>query len=131
MISVYCGGAITWASNRQKCVSLSTTEAEYVAACEAAKEAVWLKRLFEDISPLKSVPTLIVDSTSAMKLSKNPEFHKKSKHIDVRYHYLRDQVVNDRLCMTHVCSEQQVADICTKPIPRVQFCYLRSLIGMY
>lgn len=101
-----------------------------MAASEAAKEAVWLSRLYKEIAHVNDVPILFVDNASAIKLAKNPEFHKKTKHIDVRSHYVREKVVHGQIIIEHIYSKDQVADICTKPIPRVSFVYLRSLIGM-
>ena len=130
MVSLYSGGAVSWASQRQKCVSLSTTQAEYIAASEAAKEVVWLSRLYNEIAVLKSVPTLFVDNASAIKLVKNPEFHKRSKHIDVRYYFIRERVNENQLAIEFIGSEFQAADVFTKPMSRVKFDRLCALIGM-
>lgn len=89
-----------------------------------------MSRLFNEIAPLKSVPVLLVDNASALKLSKNPEFHKRSKHIDVRFHFVRERVTNGQLIIKQVSSKNQAADILTKPIPRVQFEVLRCMLGM-
>ncbi|XP_071652413.1 uncharacterized protein [Temnothorax longispinosus] len=126
----FSGGAIVWASKRQQSVALSTTEAEYVAASEAAKDAVWLSRLFNEILPLGNVPLLLVDNASAIKLAKNPSFYKRSKHIDVRAHFVRERVQNGELKIEHISSGEQVADVLTKPIPRVQFQRLHEKLGM-
>ena len=84
------GGSVTWSSQRQRIVTLSTTESEYVAAAAAAKEAIWLRKLMRDIGCLSAGATVInVDNQSAIKLVKNPEYHKRTKHIDIRYHYIR------------------------------------------
>lgn len=77
-------GAITWCSQRQKCVALSTTESEYIAASEAVKELIWLERLLSDLITKQNLsPKLFMDNQSAIRLIKNPEFHKRTKHIDV------------------------------------------------
>lgn len=123
-------GAIVWASKQQQSVALSITEAEYIGASEATKDAVWLSRLFSEISPMKTVLLLLVDNASAIKLVKNPTFHKRSKHIDVRAHFVRERVQNGELKIEHIPSEEQVADILTKPIPRIQFQRLREKLGM-
>ncbi|XP_071578904.1 uncharacterized protein [Temnothorax nylanderi] len=115
----YNGGVITWASRRQQSVALSTMEAEYVAASEGAKKAVWLGRLFSKITPLHKEPVIFIDNASAIKLAKNPSFHKHSKHIAVRYHFVRECVETGQLIVEYIPSEKQVADILTKPIPRV------------
>jgi hypothetical protein len=126
----YSGGAIVWASRRLQSVSLSTTEAEYVAASEAAKDVVWLTRLFNEIAPFDATPVLQVDNASAIKLAKNPIFHKRSKHIDVRAHFVRELVEEGKLIIEHIASKDQVADLLTKPIPSTQFRRLRDKIGL-
>lgn len=130
MIFKYSGGAITWASRRQKCISLSTTEAEFVAASHAAKEAVWLHRLFLDLCSSCSVPVLQVDNESAIRLIKNPEFHNRTKHIDIRCKFVREKFLSGQLDVQHCESEVQAADIFTKPLPKFRFQKLRQLIGM-
>ena len=87
------GGAVTWQAQRQKSVALSTVEAEYMAACQAAKDAVWLRALLVGLGLNASAPTSIhCDSQGAIALAKNPEHHQRSKHIDMRYHFVREQV---------------------------------------
>ena len=78
-----CDGPLSWGSLRQRSVSLSTTESEYVATCEAVKELLWMKKFLEELIPntIKKKPILLMDNQSAMKLVKNPQFHKRSKHI--------------------------------------------------
>ncbi|UYV67990.1 hypothetical protein LAZ67_5002731 [Cordylochernes scorpioides] len=83
-------GAVSWSSQKQSTVALSTTESEYIAACAATKEMVWLRRLLKDIGIKMDRPTVLnMDNQAAIKLVQNPEFHKRTKHIDVRYHYIR------------------------------------------
>lgn len=79
---------------------------------------------------MEAVPLLLVDNASAMKLAKNSNFYKRSKHIDVHTHFVREQIQNGELRIEHVPSENQVADILTKLIPRVQFQRLRDKLGM-
>jgi hypothetical protein len=84
---------VSWSSRKQSCVALSTAEAEYVAACAACKEAVWLRKLLSELFGLKLEATCIwCDNQSCMKLSKNLVFHDNSKHIEIKYHYIRDMV---------------------------------------
>ena len=85
LLCKYANAAITWQSKRQQCVAVSTTEAEYVRACSATKEIIWLKKLFKDIKIDVYKYTLFIDNMSAIKLIQNPEFHQRSKHIDVKY----------------------------------------------
>lgn len=85
----FTGRAVSWQSKLQKCVALSTTEAEYIAATEAAKEMLWMKRFLQDLGLKQNVFVLNCDSQSALDLSKNATYHSQTKHIDVRYHWLR------------------------------------------
>lgn len=130
VVCMYMGGPISWISRRQKSVALSTTEAEFVAASEASKEAVWLMRLLNEITELSSVPRLLIDNMSAVKLVKNPVFHKRSKHIEVRHFFVREKVEEGQLTVEHVPSESQLADILTKPLCRDTFVKIRELLGI-
>jgi hypothetical protein len=121
---------ITWLIQRQKCVTLSTTEAEFIAANEAAKELTWLSRLLHEITVLTEIPLLRVDNMSALKLVKNPTFHKRSKHIDVRYFFIGDKIEDGTLVIEHVASEEQIADIFTEPSTKDRFRKLRSLLSV-
>jgi hypothetical protein len=124
------GGAITWASQRQQSVSLSTTEAEFVAASQATKEAIWLNRLFDDIAREHEKPSLLMDNQSAIRLIHNQEFHKRSKHIEVRYFFVRDMVKRGDLKVKYVASDHQLADIFTKPLSKNKLWYFRDELGM-
>ncbi|KAH0815732.1 hypothetical protein GEV33_007059 [Tenebrio molitor] len=122
---------IAWKSTRQKIVALSTTEAEYVAACQTVKELIWLKLLLSELAIFEDFKaTLHVDNESAIKLIKNPEFHQRSKHIDVRYHFIRDKYTMGEFNLVHVSSKQQQADILTKPLPRVGFEEQRRMLNV-
>lgn len=125
----YCGGAIAWTSAKQRSVALSTTEAEFVAASEATKELIWLKRLFSEISDNQNV-VLFIDNQSAIKLIKNPEFHNRSKHIDVRYKFVREKYQLGELNVNYINSENQEADLFTKVLPKTRFETLRNIIGV-
>jgi hypothetical protein len=130
VVCMYSGGAISWFSQKQRSVVLSTTEAEYVAASEAAKELVWLKRLFSEVTCLKDSPKLLVDNMSAVKLANNPEFHQRSKHIDVKYHFVREKCSDGTLNIGHVEGLKQVADILTKPLAGPRFKTLCEMLGL-
>jgi hypothetical protein len=116
------GATVSWSSKKQTCVALSSTEAEYISRAHAAKEAIWLRQLLSELGIDTSSPTVLhVDNQSAIAIAKNPEFHDRTKHIDVRYHFLR-QVVEDRtveLCYTPTGG--QVANALTKGLPPVLF----------
>ena len=85
----FAGRAISWQSKLQKCVALSTTEAEYIAATEASKEMLWMKRFLLELGLSQLTYVVSCDSQSAMDLSKNSMYHSRTEHIDVRYHWLR------------------------------------------
>ncbi|KAL0412930.1 UNVERIFIED_CONTAM: Retrovirus-related Pol polyprotein from transposon TNT 1-94 [Sesamum radiatum] len=97
-----CGACISWKSQLQNIVALSTTEAEYIATTEALKEAIWLKSLLDEIGFLKQRVTVFSDSQSSIQLCKNPVFHDRTKHIDVRYHFIRDIVGKDIINLVRI-----------------------------
>jgi hypothetical protein len=124
-------GAISWASKKQPVVSLSTTEAEYIAAALCACQCIWLRRLLEQLGAEERGSTEIYcDNSSTIQLSKNSVFHGRSKHIGVRFHFLRE-LVNDGVVKLSFCSsEEQIADIMTKPLKLEQFVKLRGMLGV-
>lgn len=125
------GNAITWQSAKQRVVALSSCEAEYIAAASAACQGVWLARLLTDMLGEESEPPeLLVDNQSAIALSRNPVFHDRSKHIDVRYHFIRECVDERRVVLSYTATEQQLADVLTKALGRVRFQELRDRIGV-
>jgi hypothetical protein len=124
-------GAISWASKKQQVVTLSTTEAEFVAAATSACQAIWLRRILEELQFYQHEPTVIhCDNSSTIKLSRNPVLHGRSKHIDVRYHFLRNLVTEKIIDLVYCRSEDQVADILTKSLKLKAFEKLRGLLGV-
>jgi hypothetical protein len=122
---------IAWFSRKQTSVALSTTEAEYIATCSASKEAMWLKKLLAKLFDLKLEATCILcDNQSCMKLSENLVFHDKSKHIEIKYHYIRDMVQKGAVKLQYIATDEQVADVLTKPLSRVKFDYFRDKLGV-
>ncbi|CAN0915054.1 Retrovirus-related Pol polyprotein from transposon TNT 1-94, partial [Linum grandiflorum] len=113
----YGGGAISWQSKLQKCVALSTTEAEYIAAVEAGKEMLWLKRFLQELGLKQSEYVVFCDSQSAMDLSRNTMYHSRTKHIDVRYHWLRDVIEEQMMKLKKVHTDKNCADVLTKVVP--------------
>eukprot|EP00253_Pinus_taeda_P012844 PITA_12844 len=112
-------GAISWASKKQPVVSLSTTEVEYVAATTATCQAVWLRRVLRDLCHEQGKGTTIYcDNNSAIALSKNSVFHKRTKHIDTKFHFIRELVNNGEIVLQRCRTENQLADILTKPLER-------------
>ena len=122
---------VSWCSKRQGCVSKSTTETEYVALSTACQEGIWLRRLLDEISIKQHDPTVIYeDNQGAIQLSKNPKFHSRTKHIDVSYHYNRQQVNQNTVSVKYCTSEDMLADIMTKGLSKVQFQKFRDMLGV-
>lgn len=130
-VFLMASGAISWASKKQPVVALSTTEAEYIAAAFCATQCVWLRRVLEKIGAEEESATVIhCDNSSTIQLSKHPVLHGKSKHIEVRFHYLRELVSGETVKLEYCATQDQVADIFTKPLKLEQFEKLRALLGM-
>ena len=122
---------VTWCSQKQEIVALSSCEAEFMAATEAAKQAIWLQELFSEMVGEACVKiTIRVDNKSAIALTKNPVFHGRSKHIHRRFHFIRECVENEQVEVEHVPGNEQRADILTKSLGRIKFKEMRSLIGI-
>ena len=122
---------VAWQSQKQKVVALSSFEAEYIAGAAAACQVVWLGRLLEDvINTKKKPPQLKMDNMSAIALSKNPVLHDRSKHIDTKFHFIRECVDGGKIKKDFTSSQEQLADILTKPLGRVKFQELRGKIGV-
>ncbi|KAK9928322.1 hypothetical protein M0R45_025465 [Rubus argutus] len=125
------GGAVAWSSRKQPIVTLSSTEAEFVAAVACACQAVWMRKVLKEISHDQTGSTLIMcDNTSAIKLSKNAVFHGRTKHMRVRYHFLRDLTKECVVQMMFCGSQDQLADLMTKPLKFGAFKKLREELGM-
>ena len=112
-------GAITWGSKKQNIVSLSSTEAEYVCLSDVAREANWLRNLYQEIGFPEEDSTLIYgDNQSALAIAENPCYHKRTKHFDIKHHYIRDQVQKGIMTLQYLPTTQMTADIFTKALPR-------------
>ncbi|KAK2442880.1 putative mitochondrial protein [Trifolium repens] len=121
---------ISWFSKKQNCVALSTAEAEYVAAGSSCSQLVWMKQMLKEYDVEQDALTLYCDNMSAINISKNPVQHSKTKHIDIRHHYIRDLVENKIVILEHVGTKEQIADIFTKALDAVQFEKLRGKLGI-
>jgi len=130
VICIYAGGAISWLSQRQTSVAISTTEAEVVAASEATREAVWLKRLLSDIIGFKETPVIQIDNEAAIRLAQNPEYHRRTKHIQTRHFFVREKVLEGEIKVQSVTSELQVADALTKALPGPRLKQLMIPMGL-
>ncbi|ODQ69604.1 hypothetical protein LIPSTDRAFT_32455, partial [Lipomyces starkeyi NRRL Y-11557] len=120
-------GTITWNSKRQTSVALSTAEAEYMALSEAATEALYLRQLLRELHYSQLVPTVIYENNqSYISMAYNPTFHARSKHIDIRYHFIRERIESKEVALVHKPTEDMLADVFTKALARERFQRLRS-----
>uniref|UniRef100_H3H9Q4 Integrase catalytic domain-containing protein n=1 Tax=Phytophthora ramorum TaxID=164328 RepID=H3H9Q4_PHYRM len=126
------GGCISWRSKKQRTVALSSTEAEYMALSEATQEAVWLKVILCELGEMASDEAVKIyeDNQGSIALAKNPQFHKRTKHIDIRYHFVREKVEDGQVVLQYVSTTDMLADMMTKAITAVQFGVLRSKLGI-
>ena len=124
-------GAISWSSKKQSCIALSTMDAEYIACSAAVQEAVWLRQFLEHLKVIVGASnpvTIYCDSTAALSYVKDPKYHGKTKHIQIRYHFIRDIIAKKGVILKHISTSHMVADLMTKPIARDSYLsHVRSL----
>jgi hypothetical protein len=121
------GMPISWTSRKQTIVALSSTEAEYIACGEAVQETLWTRQLLQEIGLGTTEPTTVyVDNQSAIALATNSKHHQRTKHINVRHHFIRQHVDEGSIKLTWTPSEHQLADILTKPVGPNIFIRLRD-----
>ena len=112
-------------------MSLSTTEAEYIATCATSGEAVWLRKMLSGLFDLQLHTTCIYcDNQSCIKLFENLEFHDKSKHIEIKYQYIRDMVEKGAVKLQYIATDEQITDVLTKLLSRVKLEYFRDKLGV-
>jgi hypothetical protein len=124
------GNTISYASKKQGGVALSTTESEYIAMCEGARDSVFITLLCTELCVLFNQPTLWCDNQASVCLSMKPGKHSAHKHVDVKYHFTRSLVNEKKLVVRHVSTVDQTADIFTKPLDRVKFEKFRTMLGV-
>jgi len=132
-VFMLAGGPVSWRSKRQKSVALSTMEAEYMSLCDAAQEAIWMARLMVDLIGQAAVPKAIViheDNQGCREYAKNHVLHGRAKHIDIRYHFIREKVAEGAIEVVECAGVNMLADILTKPVKRDQFQELAGRMGM-
>jgi hypothetical protein len=116
---------------KQSSVALSTVEAEYIALSVAVHEAVWINKLLTDLFDHEMDPTIIhCDNQSCVKLSENLVFHDRSKHIEIKYHYIRDMVQRKTIYVQYLPTHEQIIDIFIKPLAKTKFEYFRERLGL-
>lgn len=124
---------VSWQSQKQKVVALSSCEAEYIAGATTACQDVWLCKcqLLAELKDEQCEAVLLkMDNQSAIALSKNPVFHDRSKHIDVRFHFIRKCMEDGKMDIRHVRTGEQLADVLTKPLACDRFCEMRCRLGI-
>jgi len=119
-VFMLAGGAITWLARKQPLVAFSTVEAEYIGASDTAKEAIWVRSLYACILYGKATEPqqIFVDNQGAIQLAKNPKFHECTKHISVRFHFVRDACERNAIKTSYLPTSDMLADIMTKNLPR-------------
>ena len=125
-------GVTSWSARKQKMVAASSCEAEYMAAFEATKEALWLRQLLNGIgiSPPTATP-IMCDNNAARAISEDPLLHARVKHMDIKYHFLRENVQSDKVTLQYIPTKDNIADILTKPLERQKFSRLRTFLGLH
>jgi transposase InsO family protein len=115
------GGCISWKSQLQKTVALSSMEAEYMSASQASQEIIWTRNILADLGYEQKEPTLLYeDNQSCIALTKESRYHKRAKHIDLKYHFIRQTILKQQIALKYCPSAEQKADILTKPLSRVK-----------
>ena len=123
--------AVSWVSRLQKIVTLSTTEAEYVAVTEASKEMIWLNGCLEELDLKQGRGVLYCDSQSVIYLAKNPVYHARTKHIDVKYHFICSLVEDEKLHLMKILGSQNPADMLTKAVTIEKLELCATSVGLH
>lgn len=125
------GAAVSWESRKQRTVALSSTEAEYMAMTEATKEAICIERLLGDLQYANSGPIMLhSDNNGAKEIAKNPVHHARTKHIDIRHHFVREALAGGKIELKYLPTERMIADVLTKPLPGPRHSTMRASLGL-
>jgi len=128
-ISYFGSAPISWSSRKQPTVALSTMETEYMALAKATCKTIWLRKLFSELGiPTNSSTTIFINNQSAMHFAENPVFYARSKHIDIRHHFVCECLASNKVILNHCASKENVADMFTKPLVKPQFITLHDCV---
>lgn len=126
------GSTVSWLSRKQSTVSLSSTEAEYIALCYAACEIIWLQQFLIEIGMNLEFPTIVYeDNQACIRIAEEPREHKRMKHIDTKYNFIREKIQEGKIQMRYVSTNDQLADIMTKGLPSEVFEKFVEMLGLY
>jgi hypothetical protein len=130
-VFLLAGGAVSWQAKKQPTVALSSVEAEYMASTQATKEAIWWRTFLKELRVNTSSATLIFsDSQGSIALGKNPEYHARTKHIDIQHHFIREHISNGNVTFQFITTDGMAADVLTKPLSREKHQRMLELIGI-
>ena len=121
---------VCWSSKKQNYIYLSTVESEYVAAASACTQLLWMRQTLKEYGVICDKVPLLCDNESAIKIAYNPVQHTRTKHIEIRHHFIRDHVAQGDIELSYVCTKDQLADFFTKPLDEARFCYLRNELNI-
>jgi hypothetical protein len=122
---------VSWASKKQNSVALSTAKAEYIATCHCCAQLLWMRQTLRDYSYKLSKVPLLCENESAIRITENPVEHSRTKHIDIRYHFLRDHQQKGDIKIAYVNTHNQLADIFSKPLDEKTFSKLRNELNIH
>ena len=127
------GSTVSWATKKQPTVAISTAEAEYMAISADTQELLWIQQILREMFDIVGMKLhapyiLFCDNQAAISIRKNDVHHHRSKHIDIKYHFIRDQIKNNKIKLQWLSTQDQMADILTKPLDKVKFTRFRNRI---
>ena len=121
---------VSWSSKKQNCISLSSAEAEYVAAASACTQLLWMRQTLKEYGVNCDKVPLLCDNESAIKIGHNPVQHSRTKHIEIRHHFIRDHIAHGDIELGYIPTKDQLADIFTKPLDKARFTFLRHELNI-
>jgi hypothetical protein len=124
-------GAVTWSSKKQQIIALSSTESEYIGQTHMLKEILWIRQFLGELTADFNHPTILYsDNQGAIALAKNIKFHARSKHINIRYHFIHEAVENQQVNLTYVPTAKNIADVFMKLLVVPKFTYFHDKLGL-